>query len=1482
MVFKSEIISIGALADRGANGGIVGRDMTIISVSDVRIDLSGLDEHTVRELSIVHAACVIESQNGPVITHWPQQASMPDSKSVLSTVQMEAHGCIVNDKPMKVTGEQPFIQSPDGYKFPLKTRQGLMYLDCRPVRDDEWEKMPHTYMCSDTPWDPRVYDGEVDKSWFGKQEETVDKKLEDMPYNKYGVMDSETATTVVDEFSDDDDNEGITLREVEINLTKLIEDELVDSVIEINVDGEIYQRHLNDDDLTCEWGDWEDHSAVNWQCYDVQGRRLRSRKPVDYADTKRRRNKSTPNPTTEVRPVSTRPQEEPTEAPNKDNPMPPIYEEDEDEASPRTDYNNKAKSTTQNDERIIGPYLGKPSKIHYADYARHFGGVPEARIEKTFRNTTQLGRLASLDGNRLWRRVKAPNPALNVFRRNEPVATDTVYGPTPAVDNGSTAAQFFIGRKSGYVSVEPLGTSDKRFPIALMNEIRKRGAMDVLISDNAQAQISHRVEEILGTFGIKDVQSEPHNKNQNFAERGYQDVQRMYTRMMNYSGAPGFCWLLALCFAAYITNHLAHERLGWRTPAEWLTGHTPDITVLMAFIFYQPVYYRQFDTENSEEELGRFVGIAESVGHSMTYKILTKDLKVISRSLVRPATKTGVFDNQRAAKQTTGTPIEPVEPNATVKVGNKHVDVVIPETVTEDDEDLEDDLDEATEEKLDTSTVHEDKASTGLESEAAQASDEFLDTAMKEILERGGKLPTLDSADLLGRTYITDPDDEGEQHRAKIVDVGVLEERTPDGMQPLFRFRSKVGDKTFEEIITYNRMLEWCDRDKDKDDFYRIDGILGHRKNSSARGGYQVLVKWASAKADWRDLALIFNDDPVTVSLYAKKKGLLSTPGWRRCKRYIRNGKNLGRAINQVRLKNNRNRPRYKYGYQVPRDHNEAMLIDEKNGNDKWAKSEELELSQIVDYDTFKSLGIGAPIPEGYTKIPCHMVHDIKASGRHKSRFVAGGHRTSTPTDATYSGVVSLQGIRLVTFIAELNDLEIWGTDIGNAYLESYTSEKVAFIAGPEFGKYAGHTCIIQKALYGLKSSGKCWHDRLHDVLRDMGFFPSKAEEDIWMRDMGDHYEYLAVYVDDLLIASKKPQDIIDALEKKPNNFKLKGTGPVTFHLGCDFFRDPDGTLCFGPKKYIGRMVDQYKVLFGQAPSQRVHSPLEKNDHPELDDTELLDDDGIAKYQSLIGALQWVITLGRFDIATAVMTMSSFRAAPRQGHMDRVKRIVGYISKFRHAAIRVRTEVPDYSDLPYKEYDWARTVYGRVREQRVTDAPKAKGPRVVTTTYKDANLYHDLATGRAVTGVLHFVNQTPIEWFSKKQSTVETATYGSEFVAAKVAIQQIAGLRITLQYLGVNLDGCSYLFGDNQSVVTSGTVPHSQLSKRHQALAYHYTREAVASKMVAFHHIGGDQNPADILSKHWAHHSVYPMLRPLLFYQGDTIDLLEEQAATKK
>ena len=298
-----------------------------------------------------------------------------------------------------------------------------------------------------------------------------------------------------------------------------------------------------------------------------------------------------------------------------------------------------------------------------------------------------------------------------------------------------------------------------------------------------------------------------------------------------------------------------------------------------------------------------------------------------------------------------------------------------------------------------------------------------------------------------------------------------------------------------------------------------------------------------------------------------------------------------------------------------------------------------------------------------------------------------------------------------------------------------------------------------------------------------MGFFPCKAEPDIWMRDKGDHYEYVAVYVDDLLIASKNCKDITDVL-LNDHQFKLKGTGPITFHLGCDYFRDPDGNLCYAPKKYIEKMMANYRRIYGTNPKEYA-SPILKGDHPELDTSDLLDDENTKIYQSLIGALQWVIQIGRFDVTTAVMTLSRFRACPREGHLDRVKRIFGYLSKMRNGVIRIRTEEPDFSNLPDTIYTWDHTVYEGAKESIPDDAPKPLGKAVKTVSYMDANLLHDLVNGRSVTGILHLFNKTPIDWFSKLQSTVETATYGSEYVAARTCVEQIIDLRTTLRYLGV-------------------------------------------------------------------------------------------------
>jgi len=182
------------------------------------------------------------------------------------------------------------------------------------------------------------------------------------------------------------------------------------------------------------------------------------------------------------------------------------------------------------------------------------------------------------------------------------------------------------------------------------------------------------------------------------------------------------------------------------------------------------------------------------------------------------------------------------------------------------------------------------------------------------------------------------------------------------------------------------------------------------------------------------------------------------------------------------------------------------------------------------------------------------------------------------------------------------------------------------------------------------------------------------------------------------------------------------------------------------------------------------------------------------------------------------------------------------------------------------------SVYGQVTELLPTGAPEPLGKPVLTTTFVDANLYHDLLTGQAVTGVLHMMNKTPIDWYSKRQATVETATYGSKFVAARIATDRIINLRTTLRYLGVPVNGESFMFGDNQSVVTSSTIPHSALNKRHNALSYHRLRKAVAAGIIRFYHKKGKTNPADVLSKHTSHAGAWPLVKPMLFWQVNTMD----------
>ena len=253
--------------------------------------------------------------------------------------------------------------------------------------------------------------------------------------------------------------------------------------------------------------------------------------------------------------------------------------------------------------------------------------------------------------------------------------------------------------------------------------------------------------------------------------------------------------------------------------------------------------------------------------------------------------------------------------------------------------------------------------------------------------------------------------------------------------------------------------------------------------------------------------------------------------------------------------------------------------------------------------------------------------------------------------------------------------------------------------------------------------------------------------------------------------------------------------------------------------KHIEKLKETYIRLFNTEPSKGHKTPFEKNDHPEWDTSDILEGQQVNDYLTMVGQLQWLITLGRFDIQAQKLSMSRFRAQPRQGHLERIKRIYAYVIRTKDYATRFRTTEPDYSYLPDQNLEWAHTVYGHVQPN---DIPEPLGKTVTTTrsTTVDVNLNQCLATGRSLTGCLHFVNHTPIDSYSERQAMVETATYGSEFVASKTATEPIVDLRHTLKYLGVPKNKI-LLVWRSQVSGNSSTLPHSTLGKRHNVLEYH-------------------------------------------------------------
>ena len=380
----------------------------------------------------------------------------------------------------------------------------------------------------------------------------------------------------------------------------------------------------------------------------------------------------------------------------------------------------------------------------------------------------------------------------------------------------------------------------------------------------------------------------------------------------------------------YLYHHIACTALAGKIPLIALTGITAVISILLLFIFYQPVFYATYEQNTlseDEERAGYSVGFGVHCGDAMTHKILDHDTqKIIYRSAVRP--KKSSTPNHRLAPH-----------GGEVSA---------------------------------SSDPSENKISSGSPLRSPEGSSPkqkaptvFIRSRDEENPSGSKPMPTFDPSDLIGRTFLLPPEENGERHTAKVTRqvVEIIDQDNGQRVENI-NFILDIGNGKVGEFISYNQLLEHLENAQDHDmgmnqELCRFGDIIGHlgplvASDPDWKGSkYIVQVKWETEEITFEPLSIIAADDPVTCAAYAKENDLLGLEGWCRFRSLAKTDKVRARAINQSKIRQVRRSQTYMLGYLIPRNYMEAMQFDSENKNSIWYDAIKIEMESMLEYKVF-------------------------------------------------------------------------------------------------------------------------------------------------------------------------------------------------------------------------------------------------------------------------------------------------------------------------------------------------------------------------------------------------------------------------------------------------------------------------------------------------------------------------------------------------
>lgn len=499
---------------------------------------------------------------------------------------------------------------------------------------------------------------------------------------------------------------------------------------------------------------------------------------------------------------------------------------------------------------------------------------------------------------------------------------------------------------------------------------------------------------------------------------------------------------------------------------------------------------------------------------------------------------------------------------------------------------------------------------------------------------------------------------------------------------------------------------------------------------------------------------------------------------------------------------------------------------------DEWKKAINSEIESILKNNTWKLV----ERPKQEKVIGSRMVLRNKYApdgtiARRKARLVAQGfaQRPGIQFNETFAPVCRMSSIRLLVSIAARLKMDIRQFDVKCAFLNGELEENI-YMETPTCLRESLETisveseendlsrkaaemlestngdkvCLLRKALYGLKQAGRSWNAKLDQVLREFGAKPTNSDHCFYVYGKGEKLTLIAVYVDDIIVASNNPTILKKLKNHLNSNFEIKDLGEINYCLGVEFTRS-DRKICMNQRGYINELLSR----FGMTEANTVGTPLDQNVRLTKQKESQIDER--LPYRELVGALTYLAVTTRPDICFAVSYLGQFNHCYQKAHWSAAKRVLRYLKGTKNLGLVFDDRQGTL--IGYVDADW-----GNCPDDR-----------------------------KSYTGYTFTLGGGPISWDARKQRTVALSSTEAEYMAMTEAVKEAIYLQEFLGELGMKKS--TKVFGDNNGALKLAKNPVFHARTKHIDIRHHFIRDALKQNELKLEHISTKEMVADIFTK---------------------------------